>query len=297
MRCIENYSDFCDAIADIYPTLTSVLLHIMHIPVIILILLTLIGKENEDAKWFVLHTAILNLIVGIIWELIKLYPEFTENEFVCDILMGYAQHLSFISIFPLAFTRFFYLYFQDSYEKLFTRKTLGIWIIGYDLLFVLLTHFGIDSMIPIIFSIILIGTFIFTFLIYLKLHQMMKIVGNNSFLNTLSDLRRAAFICIFQSCNITLLLTTVFYSYTYLLFANYSDLYYNKGHILYILYQLSPLLSGPLYQLFVIVDTCIVLIALRSYRNAIKRFFRLIYNLFKRLFIRKKTTVQVISIM
>lgn len=293
--CIENYSDFCDAIFDIYPTLTSVLLHIMHIPVTILILLTLIGKENEDAKWFVFHTAILNLIVGIMWEL--LYSELIENQFVVDILMGYAQHLSFISIFPLAFTRFFYLYFQDLYEKLFTRKTLGIWIIGYDLLFILLVNFGIDSMILIILSTILIGTFIFTFLIYLKLHQMMKIVGNNSFLNTLSDLRRAAFICIFQSCNITLLLTTVFYSHTYSLYANYSDLYYNQGHILYILYQSSALLSGPLYQLFVIVDTCIVLIALRSYRNAIKRFFRLIYNLFKRLFIRKKTSVQVISIM
>jgi hypothetical protein len=204
MMCIGNYSDFCDAIIAIYPTLTSVLLHIMHIPVIILILLTLIGKENEDAKWFVFHTAILNLIVGIIWELIKLYPEFTENQFIFYILMGHAQHLSFISIFPLAFTRFFYLYFQDLYEKLFTRKTLGIWIIGYDLLFILLVNFGIYGMILIIFSIILIGTFVFTFLIYLKLHQMMKIVGNNSFLNTLSDLRRAAFVCIFQTCNITL---------------------------------------------------------------------------------------------
>jgi hypothetical protein len=120
----------CDIIHYILPTMIPILLHIMHIPVIILIILTFMGKENQDAKWFVFHTAIFNLIVSITWQLLYIFPEFIASPFVFEILMGFTINLSQISIFPLAFTRFFFFYFQSQYEKIFAKKNLFWWILG-----------------------------------------------------------------------------------------------------------------------------------------------------------------------
>ena len=44
-------TDFCTTILEIDAILTIYLLHIMHIPVLTLIIITLFGKENEDAKF------------------------------------------------------------------------------------------------------------------------------------------------------------------------------------------------------------------------------------------------------
>ena len=63
-RMIMTTQNFCDVISEINYVMTKILLHIMHVPVITLIIITLFGKENEDAKWFVFHTAVLNFILG-----------------------------------------------------------------------------------------------------------------------------------------------------------------------------------------------------------------------------------------
>lgn len=129
MLCIpfKNASDICDAIVNIEPTLHSNLLHLIHIPVIILIILTLFGKNNEDVKWFVFHTAILNLTLGISYEL----SDFISNMNIQIYFiygMSISMDLAMNSVLPLTFTRFFYLYFQTQYEKLFIKKTLFWWI-------------------------------------------------------------------------------------------------------------------------------------------------------------------------
>src|SRR3569623_468989 len=78
--------NFCNVIQDINKLVTQYLLHIMHIPVIILIVITIFGKEAEDAKWFVFHTAILNFILGIVWELTYFVPTCMKNSLIQSII-------------------------------------------------------------------------------------------------------------------------------------------------------------------------------------------------------------------
>src|SRR5262249_12914892 len=128
----KNIADICDIVIDIEPTIHSILLHLIHIPVVILIILTLFGKDNEDVVWFVFHTAILNLILGISWEIYDyVADENIQNYFIY--IWSFFMDFAMNSVLPLAFSRFFYLYFQNQYEKLFTKKTLFWWILCYDL--------------------------------------------------------------------------------------------------------------------------------------------------------------------
>uniref|UniRef100_A0A914CGH5 Uncharacterized protein n=1 Tax=Acrobeloides nanus TaxID=290746 RepID=A0A914CGH5_9BILA len=70
----------------------------------------MIRKDKEDYTWFVFHTALLNLFLGIIIEITYFYD---NEEFYTWIDFAINQAVN--SIFPLAFTRFFYLYFPYIY--------------------------------------------------------------------------------------------------------------------------------------------------------------------------------------
>jgi hypothetical protein len=215
--------NFCTFIHDISQTLTKFSLHIMYIPVVTLILITLFGKEkNEDAKWFVFHTAILNLFLGIAMEITYLYPDYMKIRTI-QIIQHWNLGLAVESIFPLAFTRFFCLYFTDIYEKMFTKKTILLWLLAYDV--AMLMHYVFATVIKFatvnnayiclgISSALLIGTIIFSTLVVLKIRGMMKLVSNSK-LSTYSDLRKAAFICLFQACVNSVYMISSIYMHIY----------------------------------------------------------------------------------
>lgn len=220
---------------DIFLPLVTTLPHIGYIPIITLIVFTFLNKEKSDTKWFFFHTAILNLTFCIF---IEFYDRFNmmldyfifQNFY--DRITQYSRNLSIISIFPLALARFASLYFEKQYEKLVTKKTIAIWILGYDMMFIALYESFVRSQdnylkihpevshyfLPITYLIIIFGTLIFAFLIVYRIFRMMKLVGKHSPVSTLRSLRMAAFICIFQACCISVLVFISWYLELYALF-------------------------------------------------------------------------------
>uniref|UniRef100_A0A914DWC8 G-protein coupled receptors family 1 profile domain-containing protein n=1 Tax=Acrobeloides nanus TaxID=290746 RepID=A0A914DWC8_9BILA len=280
---------FCTVITEINDILTKILLHIMHIPVIILIVITLFGKEKEDAKWFVFHTALLNFILGIIWEISLINTDFEKNPTIIMVMIC-SIDIAVNSLFPLAFTRFFYLYFPHLYDKIFTKKTLLPWTLAYDATIVGLYSLGVftsEYICCVVNFGVIFGTILCVSLVILKIRNMMKMVEGSK-LNTLSDLRKAALLCIFQASVLSLHASTLLYTQFYTGFVH---------PVLEELQHGSPLDQNPLpptlsnippsrtmlftflildnwrytlYQLYVIIDTFMTLFVLRSYRHTLK---------------------------
>ena len=101
----EHFFKMCTIFYNLDEFFLKSILHLMHIPVLILILITLIGKDSEDSKWFVFHTAVLNLILGIIWEVSYFLPYYGPGE-TMDIILVFSLNLSVNSIFPLDLTKY-----------------------------------------------------------------------------------------------------------------------------------------------------------------------------------------------
>lgn len=298
---LSNYHyEMCEKMAFLEDLLSFIFLHLMHIPVVILIIITLFGKENEDSKWFVFHTAVLNLILGIIWESLYFCPTY-ESSFIFSSLVFFIMNLAVNSIFLLAFNRFFYLYFQDFYKKIFNRKTLFFIFLGYDVmmlfLFYLNSLYGGHMIMLSIDLILLCGNVICSTFVFLKIRNMMKLVDNSSQLSTFSDLRKAAFVCIFQTCLISLHLSTTFFVSLFQISLRFDIGFFNSFFSLYMF--LAPV-QLPMYQLIAIIDTLITLIVLRSYRTALIKIYGRLLEFLKEigyyLFKRKCTKTRVIHI-
>lgn len=291
----EESVSLCEIISNIDSYISFYLLHIMHIPVIILIFITIFGKEDEDAKWFVFHTAVLNLILGIIWEITIFFTNFGDDSFI-KIIQLFSLNLAAVSIFPLAFTRFFLLYFPQRYEKIFTKKTLIPWLLGYDLamigVFTIDNSFDSSIILPIFCLIILFITICCSVLIFMQIKKMMNLVGHESRFDTFNDLRKAAFICIFQTCIISLFLITTFYLHLY---SNVIDPLIDEESMSMTMWDIFIILTElqySIYQLFAIIDTLVTLLVLRSYRNALKKVYFLIIVTLKSLMAKKKRAAQ-----
>src|SRR3569623_685048 len=91
--------DICDFLQNMEPTFTLILLQTIFIPVILIIVITLVNKDQEDIQWFIFNTSVLYLILGVSWDILIFYPEnILFNHTVYQIFKDLAQ----FSIFPLA---------------------------------------------------------------------------------------------------------------------------------------------------------------------------------------------------
>lgn len=276
----------------LYTFFSFTLPHIMLIPLIIITLLTLLGKDKEDYKWFVFHTTMLNLILGIFREL----TYFTDGIRIFGVdlygCIDYAINLAVNSIFPLAFTRFLFLYFPYFYSKFFTKKTIILWILGYDGLI-----FGLGYLNSIheeenlfivnivITCFLLLCTIFCSCLIFLKIRKMKKLVANYQNFSSHRDLKRAAFICVFQASIISLnLLNSIFCQIFINNLAN--DVY--LFNIFFGVYMFLNSLQYAIYYFFVIIDSFVTLIVLRTYRRC---FIMLIRKIVKSLNITSKEKI------
>uniref|UniRef100_A0A914CUF1 Uncharacterized protein n=1 Tax=Acrobeloides nanus TaxID=290746 RepID=A0A914CUF1_9BILA len=88
---------------------------------------------------------------------------------------------------------------------------------------------------------------------------MMRMIDKDSKtqLSTFSDLRRAAFVCIFQACLISFHFVIAFYTSFYVAYIYYwiND---NTSQFYYDLYTVLDVLKYTIYQAFVIIDTTVV---------------------------------------
>jgi hypothetical protein len=139
---ITNFHyNLCNKIVNIEITSSRYLLHLMLIPELVIIFLTLISKTREEAKWFIFHITMINLILSLIWEVIYICPDFRESPLLLKPLF-FLVFLSENWIFPLAFTRLLFLYKKDMYKKLFTIKRIVFWLLGYDFFMLILFYLG-----------------------------------------------------------------------------------------------------------------------------------------------------------
>lgn len=273
--------DLCDLVFEFRSTTLFALWQAMLFPILILMAITFLRrKDKNDAKWFVFHIAILNLIVIILWELVYIFPHINMSP-VMWFLLSLSEDLAQNSIFPLAITRFLIMYFQGFYNKFFTKKTLLFWMLLYD--FVLSSLFSIyyfsaskTLFMLIIYLIILLGSFLCTILVFIKINNMRKLAKSSSDF-PLSDINRAAFICIFQATINLLLLSSVFFTRIYSLFfwpQGISD----EGNISYSIYMILYISNLTLYQFSVILYTVTTLLILKSYRNSLIRACSYLFN-------------------
>jgi hypothetical protein len=177
-----------------------------------ILLITLYGEIQENFKWFIFHYAllyfvffILNIILDRLFYILQsaefdLFMNFLHNYFLNSL-----HNLALVSGLPLAFNRFFQMYFPDRYEEFFHKKTL-FWCLGYDIVIVglnfatpfvslIVSSSFIASLISkvalnlfLMFSMILMTIFIF-----LKIRKSLKLLKENmGQKSTLKEIRRAA---------------------------------------------------------------------------------------------------------
>jgi hypothetical protein len=272
--------DACDSISQIVLTSEPILLHILHVPLIVFILITLFGKEKEDSvKWFVCHTATINLCLGITWELLFFLPYDKSRSNSITLLMNIFWNLSMNSIFPLAMSRLMCVYLEVYYKKICTKKSIFLGLLTYDFCISVLVWWnyrGQGLALILIGLFILLGTFLCTFLVLRKFYKMIQLIGDDS--STLNDVKRAAFVCIFQAVFVSLHLILLSYGTTYIRYIICTD---DCNVFMNNLNTIVTELQRPLYLLFIILDTLFTLIILRSYRIAIGKFSTKMIKLLK----------------
>ncbi|KAI1708407.1 hypothetical protein Ddc_14375 [Ditylenchus destructor] len=203
--------------------MTPYLVHIMFVPQVCIICLTLLDRHRDDIKWFLLNTAVINIATGVSME-IKRFPGSFLN--IVNII---GMDLSRYSIFFSALTRILILHWPNSYKKATNGKRLFVWIIGCDAVLICLSYFTnptifatnsniitvSDDVITfmakfsaIVLLLVLLGTFSCSLLVLIEIRKMQKMGAQGGRSETLQDLKRAAFICLFQS--ITYIIYTFF---------------------------------------------------------------------------------------
>lgn len=220
------------------------------------------------------HAAVLNLLMGICYHI-----GLSIMNPVIVMLRSLFITLSKTSVFPLAFTRFFYLYYESKYDKFFSKKKLFLWLVLYD--FIMIGGISIDLLrnapidfpysTSIIYTLTLVKSIVCSTLIFLKLRKMTKLLISNTKLEILKDLRRATYIVVFQSAYILLQLMMILYSNIYVHIELTSNNYYTTYTFRKILYAVVTMALNSSYFIFVIVDTLITLFILESFKRDLKR--------------------------
>ncbi|KAI1692383.1 hypothetical protein DdX_21286 [Ditylenchus destructor] len=138
MPCVEGNKihkdvyDFCDFVETVNTVSTPYLLHLLFLPALIIMFLTVIDRCSEDAKWFMFNTAVINVVTGITWEMKRIPRSFGKWNSTISLVCSIGKDVSQSSIFLLAVTRVFFLYCPAVYKKAFARKRLFLWILASD---------------------------------------------------------------------------------------------------------------------------------------------------------------------
>lgn len=207
------------------------------------------------------------------------------------------MNLCITSSFPLAFTRVGYFFFSEKYEKHFknTRKILFCLIV-YDLFIFACAYIAYNtppSTIAMVGKYLLISLSIlpifFSLYLIVKIRQLMKIVGNSSKLATLKNLRRAAFVCLFQFCSDSIMFLCMGFSALF----KYVFIFDEKSfNITVFPYAAMTILFYVIFTFKLIFDTIIMLTVLKSYRLLmVKILKKIVFYLLK-----KNTAVMHVSI-
>lgn len=193
----------------------------------------------------------------------------------------FTTNLSIVSTFPLAITRFLFLYYQNFYTKRFNNYKIALWLVFYDILMCLLHYFLIvlrpsspyPNLVTVIFFVV--TTTFFSSLVVRKIRRMMSLVENSLNKTTLSNLRRAAFVCMFQMLLLSFHLAAFLFTQIFDIVLKFDKNAYNKLVFVYMFIINSYTF---VYTLILIVDNLVVLALLKSYRTTAVEVFKVAYR-------------------
>lgn len=224
-----------------------------------------------------MYSAVINLTGFIIYDLniflpssIKIAPFVT----VFLSLSPYFNYLSVCSLLPLAVNRSFLLYFPILFEKIFSIFKMLLFLIIYDLLicsYVYVKDFSQSFLVQQgLFLITMTSSIILSLCLLIKIKGMKKMANKSTLKKSiLNDLFRAAILCLVQPIGLIIILIVII-----AFLPVYEKMYSRES------YEISPiLLKGYLfysnfytemYEIFVTIDACMMLLFLKSYRSGVR---------------------------
>lgn len=279
---VTNFSDdflevenLCQIVKDVFTFLDHICRHAVMIPLILLTITSIFGNIQENYRWIVCHTGVLNFVAIFIYALwIVLPSHIQQTEFITFLLrvFTYVHRLSLTSMLPLAINRFFKLYFPKLDDFLNNRKGFLL-LFAYDALISLYTYLRLlygnniymdfANMFLLMFLSIIVSIFVL-----IKINHMRKMAQGIIMETTiLSDVYRAAIICIIHP--LFMLIFFLFISVGYLFNISIHSVQSPQKipHVFVITYLFYQKSYYVLYEIFMLIDTCMLLFMLKSYRK------------------------------
>lgn len=263
--------DICDFLDLVCQIVGPILQWTMMMLVLVLIFMSLLLKEKDHMKWYIFHVAAAQLVYSIVNLIYNTNNLGNDNEWI-SLGLAISMHISYNSTFPLALSRVLFIYYEKRYERVFRRR----WIIFAFLLVFDLFKTGvvcIDLYFPkelynlfsyvfdILFNIL---TLTFSILTFVKIKSLINLVSN-TMLNTIQDLRKAAIICLFQACFISIYLLFYVFAVVPWIFIELEPTNVLQAYII-----VDVDLLGLFYFLYGILDTIVTLFVLKTYRKVLR---------------------------
>lgn len=117
-----------------------------------------------------------------------------NNSDLHSLLFYYIQDLILFALCPLSLNRFVHLYFPYTYEKIFNKVTIVIFLIFYDIINVLIDHFthDLDFWNNNLYIIIFCINLVLSICLYLKIQKSINLLEqHNGQESTIKEIRMA----------------------------------------------------------------------------------------------------------
>lgn len=272
---IQNFTDINTQVSTYFSHLSTLIIDpIMGILDLIIILTTIFSNNLDDIKWFIGHTAFFNIIVVIFRVYEDYFVIFFDDFQFRYLIYSSACMVSMNSMFPLALSRFGYLYFNNFYNKIFKKMYLFTFLIVFDMIMIflylwinmkLVSNFWSSFLVILTDVIVLLGTLICSYFILAKLKSLMILSQNTTDLAIYANIKKAMYICIFQAASSAVLVLSLAYINAYLTFYG-SD----PSYLAYMFFITVVALHPGLFSTLAILESIIILVVLKSYRESIK---------------------------
>lgn len=244
-------------------------------PTIFLVLLinmiiSIYKNKTENFKIIIFHASTTNFIVMVFHQADFINQVYLGNKLTLEAtrnvyeVMYYLINISRLSFFPLAVNRFSSLYFPRFYDKFFNRIGITISLLSYDVLIIILfiinKHLlGLSSIETYVKFFIMFIDLVFSVMLFAKIRSMINLASKSHDRKILDELYRVAIVCILHAL---IFIVFLFYAALGDIFYNIvkQDPYFFRAYLFLYMYELCC------YEVVLLIDSLLVLFALKTYR-------------------------------
>lgn len=262
----------------------AVIRRVLYILIFILTIVSLLGNIKENYKWIVLNAALVTLIFTILFEITAAIPPdtpYSAYPAIVTVPYPYVNRVSIGSLLPLAMNRFFRLYFPKVYEKYLGGVKIFVFIFIIDLLLCLYAFLQVllsySMTLELIYNLfIMISSIALSVLLLIKLRQMNKLAQESTFnYHILKDLKRAGIVCCTQAVAFLIYLSIVSITQSFYITVYTKPRSEIPNILIAIVLVVNPFYT-VLYMLWMLLDTCLFLFVLKTYRNGLAHIVKMI---------------------